>query len=81
MKYEIEKYNPCREALNYRKKYHSSEEAWKNCHRVSEKYGLGKATKNELSTAAAADAVRYNILTKCADICREILTEEVLKHI
>lgn len=172
---EIEKFNPCEEALDFRKEFKTFEEAWEKCSRgdwmlwiaarigvdhrlltlakamcaktvihlmkdersinavnVAEKYGRGEASKEDLKDAhdsayaaatyayamtihdaydtyaaaaacAAADedytiadyAVTYASIAyadahndsrvlsqdKTADICREILTDEVLKAI
>lgn len=131
---EIEKYNPCKEAIFFRNKYKTFKEAWDNCNRgdwmlwiayqvvvdkriltyakalcaetvihlmkdkrsinaikVAKLYGKGKATKQELNLASAnaisvwtddggGDAKKENLL-KTADICRKILTKEILKLI
>ena len=127
MKFEIEKFNACKESIVFRKNYPDFKTAWENCPRgdwmlwiakklnvdllklttakalcantvrnlmrderstkaidVAILFGQGKASREELDAAAAdaytADAKRKN-QQETADICRRILTEDVLAAI
>ena len=138
MKFEIEKFNACKESIVFRKNYPDFKSAWENCPRgdwmlwiakklnvdllklttakalcantvrnlmkderstkaidVAILFGQGKASREELDAAAAdaddadadaadaytaADAKRKN-QQETADICRRILTEDVLAAI
>ena len=140
MKTEIEKYHPCKDAVEFRRQYATFAEAWaacprgdwmlwlaqkagvnlrtltlakglcaetairlmtdersRNAVRVAITYGRGDATDEELSAAAdaadAASAAAYAAAhaaasaayaanqQQTADICREVLTEEIMKLI
>ena len=123
MKFEIEKFNACKEYIVFRKNYPDFKTAWENCPRgdwmlwiakklnvdllklttakalcantvrhlmmddrsieaveVAILFGQGKASREELNAAAAAAAKKKN-QQETADICRKILTEDVLAAI
>ena len=121
--FEISKYSPCMEAMEFRSSYKTFKEAWEACPRgdwmlwiakkagvdllklttakalcantvrhlmrddrstnaidVALRFGKGEATREELDAAAAdAYAARTKNRLATANICREVLTEEVYK--
>ena len=62
--FEIEKYSPCKEAINFREQYASFEEAWNNCPRgdwmlwIAQKVGVNLQTLT-LAKALCANTVRH----------------------
>ena len=95
MSFEIEKYNPCPEAVEFRSKFSSFKEAWDACPRGDWMLWLAYKLKVDDRLAAAyaaavayvaaaddvADVARKKNQLKTANICREILTEAVMKKI
>jgi hypothetical protein len=81
---EILKFEPCEEAVKFRSQYETFEQAWQNCPRGDWMLWIAKKLDVNLKTltlAIVAYAARTKNQKQTADICREILTAEVLKLI
>ena len=69
MKYEISKYNPCPEAIIFRAKYDSFEEAWNACERGDWMLWLAQQIKVDLRVLTLAKA-------RCAELVMELMKGE-----
>ena len=69
MKYEISKYNPCREAIQFRAKYDSFEEAWNACERGDWMLWLAHQIKVDLRVLTLAKG-------RCAELVIDLLEDE-----
>lgn len=80
---EIEKFNPCEDALEFRKQYPSFKEAWNNCQRGDWMIWIAKKldVDADAAYAAYAAAAREQNRKSTADICREVLTRKVFEKL
>ena|SRR3990172_3159185 len=69
MKYEISKYNPCPEAIIFRAKYDSFEEAWNACERGDWMLWLAQQIKVDLRVLTLAKG-------RCAELVIDLLKGE-----
>ncbi len=70
---EIEKYNPCIEAIEYRKQFNTFKEAWENCHRGD--WMLWIAAKLEVNHRQLTLAKAY-----CAETVIHLMKDERSIH-
>ena len=66
---EIEKYNPCIEAVDYRSKFNTFEEAWNNCERGDWMLWIAQKVGVDLRTLTKAKV-------KCAMLVQHLMKDE-----
>ena len=69
MKTEIEKFNPCVEAIEYRKQFNTFQEAWEQCPRGDWMLWLAQALEVDIRTLTLAKAM-------CANTVRHLMKDE-----
>jgi len=69
MKTEIEKFNPCVEAIEYRKQFNTFQEAWEQCPKGDWMLWLAQALEVDIRTLTLAKAM-------CANTVRHLMKDE-----